>query len=304
MTDCWNFIINLTNFNRLSSLGVMKKYILSLGLTIILLTSCKLTTNLINVVKAYDLDNNGNSSDIRVDFNVTNNNNVTEYRIMVVPSNNSNSFDVGNAITLPEERYLEINPNIFENKYSITRLPSNFIDVNGEQIQVNLEYVVAVLVVGTGNHQLSEFSRPLTLRIQEIYTGDYNGVWVSEVTANPGTICPDKFEFFVSATITGTIQESYRGRIICTDPICDPDFINQGPVSFTIANNIISNFLQTQTIPCYQDPPCTSCVFGVDPCPASFTGQGIVIGDLSFEISFSGDDCVGSHEITLTLFRQ
>jgi len=213
-----------------------------------------------------------------------------------------------NAITLPEERYLEKVPETFNNDYSITRLPSNFIDVNGEQIQVNLEYVVAVLVVGAGNHQLSLFSRPFTLKDQGIYTGDYNGVWASEITANPGTICPNRFEFLVSATITGTIQESYesyRGRIICTDPICNDDvFKDFGPVSFTIANNIISNFLQTQTIPCYQDPPCTSCVFGVDPCPASFTGQGIVIGDLSFEISFSGDDCVGSHEITLTLFRQ
>jgi len=285
----------------------MNKYLLSLGLASVLLTSCKdddvlpLTPDLVTVVKAYDLDNNSNSSDIRVDFNVRDNNNVTKYRVMVISSNNSNSFDVGNAITLPEERYLEVVTEIFNNDYSITRLPSNFIDVNGEQIQVNLEYVVAVLVVGTGNHQLSEFSRPLTLTAQGIYSGDYEGILVKEIIewsspVNEVNCATRVFSTQVSTTITGSIL-GYKGRIICTD--CNP-FMDQGPISFMISDNIISNFLYNQTIVCWQGCPCAA----NDPCEVSFTGQGTVNNELSFEIPFSGDDCVGSLEITLSLFRQ
>jgi len=194
----------------------MNKYLLSLGIAIVLLTSCNpddglpLTPDLVTSVKSYDLDNNSNSSDIRVDFNVRDNNNVTEYRIMVVPSNISNSFDVGNALSLLEERYLEKEPEIFNNDYSITRLPSNLSDVNGDQIRNNLEYVVTVLVVGTGNHQLSEFSRPLTLREQGIYSGEYEGVFFQEIIdfANPSPPCPIESSDNVSTTLTGNIQSS------------------------------------------------------------------------------------------------
>ena len=114
---------------RQNLLIAMNKYLLFLGLAIVLLTSCKdddeglpLTPNLINVVKVYDLDNNGNSSDIRVDFIVDNNVNVTEYRIMVVPSSSISSFNQSIAISIPEGNFLRIIPASFNNEYSITRL--------------------------------------------------------------------------------------------------------------------------------------------------------------------------------------
>jgi len=147
----------------------MNRYLLSLCLAILLLTSCKddeplpVTDNLLTSVKAYDLDNNGNSADSRVDFVVLNNLNVSEYRIMVIPSSSSSSFTVSRAVSIPETSFEEVNTVPFENVYIITRLLSNLLDVNNEQIRNDLEYVVAVLVVGIGNHQLSGFSRPFTL---------------------------------------------------------------------------------------------------------------------------------------------
>ena len=45
-----------------------------------------LSPNLVTDLRAYDLDNNGDASDIRVDFVVANNLNVTEYRIMILPT--------------------------------------------------------------------------------------------------------------------------------------------------------------------------------------------------------------------------
>jgi len=300
----------------------MNKYLLSLGLAIVLLTSCKddeglpLTPELVNRVKAYDLDNNGNSSDIRVDFKVRDNLNVTEYRAIVIPSNISNSFDVGNAITLPEERYLEIEPETFNNDYSITRLPSNFFDVNGEQIRVNLEYVVAVLVVGTGNQQLSEFSRPFTLQDRAIYSGDYEGMRLVDLTpccAAPGNTCEcnDCVEvqgliafFLANNEITSTIKEvggKYKGFLICI--FCGPQ-ISGNELSFIIINNTLFDPSVQQTGKCYGSGVCRDCTPDVDPCDAIFTGQGTITNELNIEISLSGDDCVGFHEMTLFLTRQ
>jgi len=55
-----------------------------------------------------------------------------------------------------------IDPESFTTEYSESRLPSTLPDANGDLIVNGMEYVVAILVVGTaGNFQLSEFSRPL-----------------------------------------------------------------------------------------------------------------------------------------------
>jgi len=72
-----------------------------------------LTPDLVLEVHAFDLDNNGNSSDIRVDFEIKDNLNVIEYRIMVIPSNFSASFDEGNASSMPKASYLRIEPEVF-----------------------------------------------------------------------------------------------------------------------------------------------------------------------------------------------
>ena len=67
-------------------------------------------------------------------------------------------------------------PESFNTEYSITRLLSSLLNVNGAMIINGVEYVVAILVEGVpGNFQLSEFSRPFTLLDQGIYIGYYEG---------------------------------------------------------------------------------------------------------------------------------
>ena len=70
----------------------MRKYT-RLLIVMIFAVSCKdydislpITYNLVKEIKAYDLDNNGNSSDIRIEFKVENNHNVSEYRVIVLPA--------------------------------------------------------------------------------------------------------------------------------------------------------------------------------------------------------------------------
>jgi len=122
---------------------------------------------------------------------------------------------------------------------------------------------VAILVEGTDNFQLSEFSKPFTLRDQGIYTGDYEGFWIDEIIDidyPEGTLCGARDESYsVSSTITGSIQDDYRGDFYLTDStfrgVAFPDgefpWYHQGSFSFKIVDNIISNFFYNQSIPCY-----------------------------------------------------
>ncbi len=266
----------------------------------LLLTSCKddpppLTPDLITSIKAYDLDNNGNSSDIRVDFIVRDNINVFEYRVIVIPSNTSSSFNVNNLTAISESSYFDKKPEPFKTAYSINRLPANLLDVNGEMLRSNFEYVVAVLAFGTGNFQLSEFSRPFTLRDQDIYIGEYQGVRSSDLTIRnptPGNTCS---QFAVIRDITITINENeglYSSFI--------PNFFTEDRLlSFTITNNILSNVSFTQTGGCYLG----GCGICSGSCDVIFPGQG-TFDEVTLVLSYSGDDCVGFVEVMLFLTRQ
>jgi len=105
----------------------------------------------------------------------------------------------------------------------------------------------------------------------------------------------------ISLNISEIQQDSYSTTYICR--FCNDPFNDQGPISFMISGNLISNFLFNQTMPCYADPGCPICVNGVDPCPGIFTGQGIIIDELNLEIDIAGEDCYASFEATLSLFR-
>ena len=112
LSDNWPLVNNYSNFNKAKGPPIMKRYmILLIFPAALLLSACgtddipllPLTENLVLQLKAYDLDNNGNASDIRVDFNVQNNLNVSEYRVMILPSASSNAFNEDVAESLPRE---------------------------------------------------------------------------------------------------------------------------------------------------------------------------------------------------------
>jgi len=262
----------------------MNKYLLSLGLAIgLLLTSCNsddglpLTPDLVTEVNAFDLDNNGNSSDIRVDFEVENNLNVTEYRIMVVPTSSSNSFNQDIAVSIPKDNYLVIDPVPFETEYSINRLSSTLLDVNGDLIINSEEYVVAILVEGTGNFQLSEFSRPFTLLNQGIYGGYYegNGCCVRVVTAN--FVVGDDFRPSILSGQLGGAASNYQGAIEgIHGKNTSVDSIDTSIIRFNVVNDTISDFNISGRF-------LGEALEFFDP------GSGMVINDLLMEISLNSN---------------
>ena len=271
------------------------------------LLSCKddevlpLTPNLVNEVKAYDLDNNSNSSDIRVDFEVKNNVNVFEYRVMVIPSNTSSSFTESLAASIPETSYSEVNPESFTLEYSIKRLPSNILDINGNPIINGIEYVVAVFVFTSGNYQLSGFSKPFTLKNQGIYNGRYIlGAEQTCLDINDiptfASISPDSSSIFI--VDLNEDGNDYFGIFPC--PRCvDPN--DYGPVRFTVAGTTITNWIwDLKLIVCWHSSLCNH----EDLCPGIEYGEGRIIDDLSIEIDYTNVSCKSTCSGTNFLVRQ
>jgi len=247
----------------------------------------QLTANLVSVVKSYDLDNTGSSSDIRVDFEIKDNLNVTEYRIMVIPSSFSNSFKENNAASISEVSYIRVVPESFKVKYSINRLPSGLLDVNGVQIQNDIEYVVVVFVMGTGNRQLSDYTAPFTLLNQGIYSGRYildeEKSCVNPVE-NVGITVPGNAteNVFVDFTETGN---EYTGVIEC--PECEDDHL-LGIVCFSAIGTSISNYIFGNVNNLCTDP--TWCDVG-NPCLFIEQGEGSVKDELIIEVDFTNVGC-------------
>jgi len=268
----------------------MKRSLVVLILTAGLL-SCKddeaslLTPKLVEKIKMYDLDNNGNASDIRLSFKVKDNLNVIAYRVMIIPSNQINSFDEGMALSIPSTSYIEVAPESFKTEHSFHRLSSSLLDVNGAQIQNEVKYVAVVYVIGTGDQQLSEFSTPLILEEQGIYSGRYF-IGGSDVECTLDTTAPSwaaDGTFFIDLRQAG---EVYTGELKC--PGCETGGgVSQGIVTFSVVGTTISDYVRV-----FPDAVCLSTLCDPEkPCPINEEGTGNVIDELIIEIPFTLENC-------------
>jgi len=167
------------------------------------------------------------------------------------------------------------------------------LDVNGAQIQNDIEYVAAVFVIGASNQQLSQFSAPFTLKDQGIYSGMY---WIGG-TCNGLQEFPANGDSFINLIGRDNI---YLGITECIG--CSPGGY-LGSVSFSVQATTITAYVHQDS-----DWACplsvTEC--GVDGlCPFIEQGEGNIIDELILEIDFSGGSCYWSCEPgTRTFIRQ
>jgi len=262
--------------------------------------SLPLTPDLVSKIKAYDLDNNGNSLDIRVDFVVQDNRNVEEYRIMIVPTSVSFGFNKDIAASIPPESYLEVLPRSFEVNYSLKRLPVGLLDVNGNPITNGNDYVAVLLVDGTDNQQISAFSGSFTLRDTNIYSGRYFYGY------DKSCILPDSASFILKGSAEGSffidlIQSGAQlnGTMDCNN--CGDGF---GGASMRID-------IDGTTITYYElgtggDFHCELSQYcaGVDKCVFQEGGSGTIMDELVFEMVITSVDCIRDCEGTVVFVRQ
>jgi len=260
--------------------------------------SLPLTPDLVSEIKAYDLDNNGNSSDIRVDFQVKDNRNVIEYRIMFVPTSVSDLFDVEEAENVPLGNYMEVLPVSFQNQYNFNRLPAGLLDVSGNPINNGIEYVSVVLIFGTGNWQISEFSAPFALRDTHIYSGRYFYGY------EKSCILPDDASFQLKGSAEGNyftnlVQSGdlLIGAMDCTN--CGDGFEGAGVEFDFDGTTIIAYRLIHTHYPCNLSQYCE-----VKDCFLGESGSGTIIDDLVIEMVITSGDCIRDCEGTVVFVRQ
>jgi hypothetical protein len=120
-------------------------------------------------VTATDIGDNGNGTDLQVDFDAAANENlVGEYRIMVVKNPASGAFDSAVAAAVPLANYTAVNPN-GSPTYS-TALSASSVDTDGNAIKEDEPYVIFVYsdTVGVSNEtaypSLSSSTAGITLK--------------------------------------------------------------------------------------------------------------------------------------------
>lgn len=133
----------------------------------------------ITEIGAFDVGNEGNISDIRVTFDIEKVAGISQFKILILPLETLANFSKEQAFLLPEERYRRVY--LSNNEQYSVRL-SEMLDVEGNPIVDNKEYVVKILMMGQQFNQLSILeSNKLILSDQGIYNGYYQGALVHNI---------------------------------------------------------------------------------------------------------------------------
>ncbi|GIP09385.1 MAG: copper amine oxidase N-terminal domain-containing protein [Paenibacillus macerans] len=125
----------------------------------------QVTIGAVSNLTVSDVGNNGNGSDLRVEFTrASDESYVDHYRIMVVKSSKAGSFTLSNANNVSSNNYTLVN----KGGNTLTKvLDSNARDVDGDLIKEDVSYKVFVLTAGGGNYSgtnaLSAASGEITL---------------------------------------------------------------------------------------------------------------------------------------------
>ena len=258
-----------------------------------------LTPDLVSEIKVYDLGNNGNASDMRVDFRVENNLNVLEYRVMLVRAEAVGSFDVEVAAAVGSGFYYEIEPTAIDLQYSISRLPETLTDILGNVIVENQNFVVVILALGTGDRQLSEPSESITLQDRGIYDGQYRG----SSAAVGSNECLEVFALDIEFTLQS--EGRYTGQP--TNPSTN---LTLGLISFNLVGSTNSiEVVFSIDEPCANVAPNCEANNFPDQCTGLFEGVGTIEGELTISFTLSGtyDCCIegpGNQEYAFEFVRQ
>lgn len=274
----------------------MKKIINVLCL-ITLMISCgedsfQLPTNIYTIEKVYDIGNNGNAEDIRVEttalstFNLSD---LVEARLIITKA--SKSFSADQITSLAAERYFSIP--VTSTASQVTK-PSMIKDADGDNVTNDIAYKVYIGVLGKqDSKQLSE-PKELTLSDKPIYAGDYLGTW--EDLGPPG---PGKFPMSLR------IADDYSGQMFYATTNFKPfkGGSQDATTSMVINGTTISSFNLDQFIQGYSGGP--EAANPVPNCPAHGTLTGTIEDDINLVFdTFNWSDCDGERNVKLSFKKK
>jgi len=249
-------------------------FAISLG---VLLSSCnevleiQLPPNNIQNIFVFDIGNNLNASDLRVDFRVTDESNSEDFRIIVAKATPVNQFTISDAQGLTNDQFFsETSRSTLS--YSL-KLPATQLDSDGDEVVSNQEY--RIYIYTPFNEALSSSSATIVLADEPVLNGDFVGTWNDNLYDNLGV------SFSINA-----FTNRYTGDFFASTNLAPVwGSINDGRVSLLVAEDgTISNFTYNQDLPGFMDG-----------CPGLYVGSGRVENDFTLIINFTGDDCEGAH---------
>jgi len=130
-------------------------------------------------IQLFDIDNNGDASDIRVFFNASSNFEfVNEFRVILVNSTSVPNFDLTQAEALTAPSYKTILPNSFTTKLNLT---SDLMDSDNNPINNSNSYVGFVLAIANAEDIENVLSSPgneiqlSNKALKDLYISSRNG---------------------------------------------------------------------------------------------------------------------------------
>lgn len=231
-----------------------------------------LTTDLIPAVRALDIDNTGNASDLLIVFALNDINGVQEIRAVLVPSSDIAAFNSGVAQSLETGSFHKIN--VSGKSYKV-RLPAGIKDSNGADVQQNTEYTLAIVLQMNGDFFLNTNTAKIRFTDRHPLEGKYIGSWDDNLYTDFGISAELTFSqnrlsgpFYYSASFTACCGGS-----------------DDGSIAITLDGNTITLFRYVQSLDSFMGGACDGL----------YSGDGMVENLTSLSINFTGEDCEGAH---------
>lgn len=235
------------------------------------------------ISKVYDVGNNNNATDIRVnlEFKIgTSLSDIEEARLVVVKGSTKPTKDQIEALS-PDDSFLIP---LSSAQKQVAKPSEALNDIMGNAI-TNGNYHAYVAILGKDNSITFSRGIEFTLADKPIYAGDYIGTW--EDLGPPG---PAKFPMSLS------IANDYSGKMFYANANFRPfgSGTQDATTTMTVDGTVISSFNLNQLIGDYMGG-----------CSASKTLTGNFEDDLNLVLNtFEWSDCDGTRQVKLKFTRQ
>jgi hypothetical protein len=241
--------------------------------------------------KIYDIGNNGNATDVRVEISVSpsiNTADLIDVRLVIVKA--SSTFGLNESRTLTTGNFFSA-PISSSAKQVIK--PGNIKDAEGNAVINGTAYKIYIVAIGKDNATQLSNAIELTLLDKPIFAGNYLGTW--EDLGPPGP---------ASFPITLKINNDYTGSLFYT-----PNFVPYGRGAVTedvkttlVVTGATFTFQMNQLIGQYVG----NGAFGSNGgCPASKNLSGTIQDDFTLIFTvFNWSDCDGTRDVRMKFTRQ
>lgn len=241
--------------------------------------------NDIDFLRAIDVKNSNDASDIVVQFVLSTESQAQDIRIILSKVRNI-------ASELPEDPDFSLSSPHFKRaaiagKPYRFQLDRNLTDIDGDRIRNNIDYLVTVAFVDLeGAFTVSDNKTFIKLTDVHPLQGQYKGVWNDDVD---GTLPVSLLIQHEDGLLTGSFFFTNIYEPCCSD-------INDGQVLMTLLpGGVLKDFIFEQNLQYFDNG---------QSCLGTFTGEGVVQDFTRLNITYTGSDCLGQHFGTLIIDRQ